>query len=164
MARMGFHECSGTRACTFGELGARGVRLECTGGARAHGQARGARGRVGVHAGRAAGAGSRAGARLCAWGVRRRAGWHTAGTVHSRCSGARASTFGDLGARGVRLECTGGARAHGQARGPAGRRADVQACAGARAGARRARARGLACGCAREACAGARAGARLAHG
>ncbi|PKI70940.1 hypothetical protein CRG98_008673 [Punica granatum] len=27
-------ECSGARACTFGELGARGVRLECTGGAR----------------------------------------------------------------------------------------------------------------------------------
>ncbi|PKI67473.1 hypothetical protein CRG98_012057 [Punica granatum] len=51
-------ECSVARACTFGELGARGVRLECTGGAweasgaragaRAHGcacgQARGARG------------------------------------------------------------------------------------------------------------------------
>ncbi|PKI33298.1 hypothetical protein CRG98_046312 [Punica granatum] len=27
-------ECSGARACTFGELGARGVQLECTGGAR----------------------------------------------------------------------------------------------------------------------------------
>ncbi|PKI73667.1 hypothetical protein CRG98_005908 [Punica granatum] len=27
-------ECSGTRACTFGELSARGMRLECTGGAR----------------------------------------------------------------------------------------------------------------------------------
>ncbi|PKI67459.1 hypothetical protein CRG98_012043 [Punica granatum] len=42
-------ECKG---CTFGELGARGVRLECTGGvrgARALGQARG---RAGVRAGR----------------------------------------------------------------------------------------------------------------
>ncbi|PKI60027.1 hypothetical protein CRG98_019577 [Punica granatum] len=51
MAQMGFHkswdnvresgdsverleECSGARVCTFEELGARGVRLECTGGAR----------------------------------------------------------------------------------------------------------------------------------
>ncbi|PKI74291.1 hypothetical protein CRG98_005316 [Punica granatum] len=31
-------ECSGARACTFGELGARGVRLECTGGTRAGAQ------------------------------------------------------------------------------------------------------------------------------
>ncbi|PKI49445.1 hypothetical protein CRG98_030177 [Punica granatum] len=54
MARMGFHEsrgsarelgdsverleeCSGARACTFGEQGARCVWLECTGGARARG-------------------------------------------------------------------------------------------------------------------------------
>ncbi|PKI73199.1 hypothetical protein CRG98_006397 [Punica granatum] len=29
-------------------------------------------------------------------------------------SGARASTFGELGARGVQLECTGGARAGAQ--------------------------------------------------
>ncbi|PKI78188.1 hypothetical protein CRG98_001423 [Punica granatum] len=34
-------ECSGARACTFGELGARGVRLECTVGGR---EASGARG------------------------------------------------------------------------------------------------------------------------
>ncbi|PKI71440.1 hypothetical protein CRG98_008177 [Punica granatum] len=31
------HAINGARACTFGELGARGVRLESTGGARARG-------------------------------------------------------------------------------------------------------------------------------
>ncbi|PKI74126.1 hypothetical protein CRG98_005481 [Punica granatum] len=35
-------ECSGARTCTFGELGARGVRLECTVGAREASGARGA--------------------------------------------------------------------------------------------------------------------------
>ncbi|PKI30802.1 hypothetical protein CRG98_048807 [Punica granatum] len=59
----------GCKGCTFGELGARGVRLECTGGARgARGQGQ-ARGRAGVRSGRAACAGARAGARLAH-------GWH----------------------------------------------------------------------------------------
>ncbi|PKI67116.1 hypothetical protein CRG98_012489 [Punica granatum] len=57
----------GCKGCTFGELGALGVRLECTGGSRARGQARGR-------------PGGRAGARA----RRRASGWHTAGTVHPR--------------------------------------------------------------------------------
>ncbi|PKI26198.1 hypothetical protein CRG98_049113, partial [Punica granatum] len=72
-------DCSGARACTFGELGARGVRLECTGGARGQGQARG---RAGVRDyARGACAAGRAG-RARARGLAR--GWHTAGTVHPR--------------------------------------------------------------------------------
>ncbi|PKI77262.1 hypothetical protein CRG98_002331 [Punica granatum] len=63
------------------------------------------------------------------------------------CSSTRACTFGELGAQGVRLECTGGTRRAG--------RTSVQACsrAGVRAGGR---ARG-------QTCAGSEAGARLAH-
>ncbi|PKI69253.1 hypothetical protein CRG98_010353 [Punica granatum] len=58
--------------------------------------------------------------------------------------GCKGCTFGELGARGMRLECTGDAR---RARG-AGRRAGVQVCArGALACAGRGRAR--ACGRAR---------------
>ncbi|PKI26193.1 hypothetical protein CRG98_049118, partial [Punica granatum] len=66
--------------------------------------------------------------------------------------GCKGCTFGELGARGMRLECTGGARL---ARG-AGRRAAVQACA---RGARACAGRGQACGRER-ACAGVRAGGR----
>ncbi|OWM76809.1 hypothetical protein CDL15_Pgr026451 [Punica granatum] len=47
-------ECSGARPCTFGELGARGVRLEGTGGARAREASGGARGWTRRRAGRAA--------------------------------------------------------------------------------------------------------------
>ncbi|PKI26247.1 hypothetical protein CRG98_049064, partial [Punica granatum] len=55
--------------------------------------------------------------------------------------GCKGCTFGELGGRGMRLECTGGAR---RARG-AGRHAGVQACArGARACAGLGRARGRA--------------------
>ncbi|PKI18410.1 hypothetical protein CRG98_049316 [Punica granatum] len=61
-------ECSGARACTFRELGARAVRLECTGGTRdalacEHARARwcaGVRGRAG----------------WCAAGARLAHGWH----------------------------------------------------------------------------------------
>ncbi|PKI48301.1 hypothetical protein CRG98_031310 [Punica granatum] len=58
-------ECSGARACTFGKLGARGVRLECTGDAQeASGARAGAREASGARqaSGRAVELAERAGA------------------------------------------------------------------------------------------------------
>ncbi|OWM75117.1 hypothetical protein CDL15_Pgr017243 [Punica granatum] len=78
----------GCKGCTFGELGARGVRLECMGGVRVRaGRASGALERAGVRAGGVWRAGVRAGRRL----ERGRAPGQASGTRARGCESGRAA-------------------------------------------------------------------------